>query len=223
MTVRGARRWVVALLLLVPALAWAGRLFQWTDKKGQVHVTDNLWEVPPEIRQRYLELIEEEARSKYTIAQIRDMKEAGDWPPLEFIRPKAFKKPDAEVNGLKLPGDDADLQRALADEYRFQWNSYYEERRALTDEKSSLETEVSSMTQGLDSLRQMEAATGVPPAYSKVPEAQKELAKKQARLDKVNAALAALPAREAQLWMGQRSYGHAGEDGGLGNFGPGSR
>ncbi len=220
-----ARRWVLALVVLVllPTVAWAGRLFQWTDKKGQVHVTDNLWEVPSDTRQRYLELIEEEARAKYSVAQIRDMKEAGDWPPLEFIRPKALKRTDGDISGLKLLADDAEIQRAITDEYRFQWGTFYAERDRLKAEKTALDAAVATLSNGLLALRQHEAATGVPPAYSKVPEAEKELAKVREQLARVEAAIAALPAREAQLWMGQRSFGHPGEDGGLGGFGPGAR
>ncbi len=220
-----ARRWVLtlAVLVLIPTAAWAGRLFQWTDKKGQVHVTDNLWEVPADMRQRYLELIEEEARAKYTVAQIRDMKEAGDWPPLEFIRPKALKRTESDVNSLKLLADDAEIQRAMVDEYRFQWNTYYAERKSLTEEKATLEGALATAADNLLLLRQNEAATGVPPAWSKVPEFEKQVAALRARLAAVEAGIAALPAKEAQLWLGQRVFGGATADGGMGGFGPGAR
>lgn len=222
---RPSRLGVVLVLVLMPALALAGRIFQWTDDKDAVHVTDNLWELPAPIRTRYLELIEEEARSKYSVQQIKEMKEAGNWPPLEFIRPKVLKsdKPLTEWMGLKLLADDFETQRAIGEEYRFQWDRLRTDERQLTEGIAAQQQTIARLTDELERTRFNDMVNGVPEALKKTPAAQKTLDDARQELVRLQAELAAMPDRRRKLVFGERVYKHPGEDGGPSHFGAGLR
>jgi L-2-hydroxyglutarate oxidase LhgO len=208
-------------LLLLPVAAWAGRVFQWTDDKGHVHVTDNLWDLPPLVRDRYLAAIEEEARKKLTPAQIRQLKEDGNWPPLAMIRPPALKSSEElkEWMGFKLVGDDLDAFRAMNQEFRFQWESLRAEQQAAREALARAQEAVLVAEKAVDQARMDDLVMGRLGEAATALKAQKALAQARQQVVEAQARVAALPAKEAALLLGQRSYFHPGEDGGPAQFG----
>ncbi|MEW5853096.1 MAG: DUF4124 domain-containing protein [Myxococcota bacterium] len=215
---RGLAGLVLWALLLVPAVALAGRIYQWTDEKGQVRVTDNLWDLPADVRTRYLELIEEEARTKYTPKQIRELKEAGNWPPLALIRPPTLKnRAEAkEWMGFQIVGNDLDAYKQMSDEFRFQWDSLREEQKRLTQELAAAQQRVASAEQALTTARFEDMVHGRMGDAATVPKAEKDLEEARAALAQVQAAYAGLSTRERDLLLGNRVYTRPGEDGGPG-------
>lgn len=213
-------RWGALLLCMVPTVALAGRVFQWTDKQGQVHATDNLWELPPEVRTRYLELIEEEAREKYSPQQIRDLKEAGNWPPLELIRPKSLANTAQakEWMGFKLLGTNLEARKAVAEEFRFQWDSLFADRKRLTEAIPRQEAAVAALTEEFLIARNNDGMLARTGETALAPAVAKRLEQAVRELDELRREQAALAAKERDLIMGVRAYLHPGEDGGPATF-----
>ncbi|MBI5498570.1 MAG: hypothetical protein HY904_26450 [Deltaproteobacteria bacterium] len=224
-TARLAALAVAAATVLGPGPALAGRVFEWTDKAGTPHYTDNLWEVPAPMRVRYLELIEEEARRKYKPAEIRELKEAGDWPPLQLIRPPALRSKELETDAgrLKLLEDDRAVQRALQGDFRFQWNSYFDERRQLEEAVPARRNDVARAEQALLDARRDDQILGRPQAAWQAPGKEKDLTAARAQLAAAEAAQAALPDKERRLHLGERVYLQPGEDGGPAPAAPATR
>jgi len=216
-------KWGLAILavLLIPALAWAGRVFQWTDKEGQVHITDNIYELPAQVRDRYLQKIEDEARRKYTPEQIRELKEKGDWPPMELVRPPSLKQAETltEWMGFKIVGSDLEAQRSITDEFRFQWDGFFEERRQIDEGLRQGEALVTAAEEAVNKARLDDMVHGRTGDLAVLPKAEKALAAARAAVAMLKTAKAGLPAKEAALLGGKRAYFHAGEDGGPGSFG----
>jgi hypothetical protein len=221
--VTGGRRLAICLpgLLLLPALALAGHVFQWTDERGQIHFTDNLWDVPEGPRRRYLEMVEEEARTKLTPQQIRDLKTAGNWPPLEFIRPRALKTEEQlkEWMGFRLVGSDLQLHRRITDEFRYQWDSFYEERKQAQQAITEAQATLQELEQQLDRARLDDMVMGRLGEAAQAQKVEKDVVGARAALQGATERVASLPAKENALLLGQRVFRHSGEDGGPGTFG----
>lgn len=205
------------LVLLLPAVALAGRLFQWKDKEGTTHASDNLWDLPPALRTQYLELIEEAARKKYAPDQIRSMKERGEWPPSEFVRPTHLPTAaqDLSWTGFQVLGTSAQAQQAVAVDHQHQWGSFFQERKDLQQGVAQAEKDLPDLENDYLLSLQMDAAMGRQGDAAQAPAKAAALAEAKKKVSGLKEALVDLPRKELELLSGKSVYSAPNPDGGV--------